>query len=163
MLKWLLLLGLVLFAVGCAAPTSPATATTLPPTPTRDIGAEAIAYFAWAQEAPVPAVSSNLTELGELFTNPLPEYEPWPEEVRERATLLITTRNEAQSRVPPEQFKDAHQSLMGALEVYSEAGTLVLTWLDTGEVNVLNLSAAKMEEGGKLISLATLQIKDAAK
>lgn len=139
------------------------TATPLPPTPTRDSSAEAIPYFAWARESAVPAISSNLTELGQLFSNPLPGHEPWREEVRERATLLITTRDEARSRVPPEILKDAHESLMGALEAYAEAGALVLTFLDTEDDSVLNLAGAKLEEGSKLIALATLQIKDAAK
>ena len=151
-------------AEALASPTDvQPTATPLPPTPTRDSSAEAIAYLAWARESAVPAISSNLTELGQLFSNPLPDHEPWRVEVRERATLLITTRDEARSRVPPEILKDAHESLMGALEVYAEAGALVLTFLDTGDDSVLNLAGAKLEEGGKLIALATLQIKDAAK
>ena len=65
--------------------------------------------------------------------------------------------------MPPEILKDAHESLMGDLEAYAEAGALVLTFLDTEDDSVLNLAGAKLEEGSKLIALATLQIKDAAK
>ena len=148
-------------ATGTAAPTLvPTAASTV--TPSQDSRAETVAYFAWAQST-FPSISSNLTELGTLFSNPLPENDAWREEIGQRAKFLITTRNDALVVVPTEKMKDPHDLLMAALEVYAEAGGLVLTWLDTGDNSILILSAAKIEEGGKLITLATVQIKDAAK
>ena len=117
---------IALVALACAPV---ATLTPLPP-PTPDRRTE---YINWMQYSLLP-VGSNVTDLGELFSNPLSNNDVWREEVRKRAEFLVNKRNEAATIVPPEQWEGVHKSVMGSLEVYAEgAGYSVLEALTAFE------------------------------
>ena len=54
-----------------------------PPTPTQDNRAANVAYTAWLQDL-IGSIGTNLTELGGLFSRPIPGNDVWREKVRER-------------------------------------------------------------------------------
>ena len=136
-MKWLLVLGFALFAVGCAAatdsaptliPTSIPTNTPAPP-PTPDTLLALGAYSTWLGEFLDRVVVANSTEMGQLFSSPLPNNDTWRFEVSQRAHVSIDGADELRVRIPPEAFAATHASMLEAMEAYAEAGSQTLKWL----------------------------------
>ena len=161
---WKSLVALIaLVAIGCGGTTVGGGATRAADNLPQTAVASDTAHYSNQMKESLTQLLANISELGQLLTNPLPDDDAWHSEVRQRLEMLVKTRDEVATIAPPQQFKDAHKSLMEALELYAEGAELGLAGLETDRGEMLILAASKFETAKSFIVLSTLQIKDAKK
>ena len=82
-------------------------------------------------------------------------------DVRQRAELLVQLHQEASDIVPPPGWEEAHEAIVGAMERYATAGSLLLAALDRFEQGRVRSAIARLDQATNHLNNGAADVQNA--